>query len=63
MSKCHTNIYFRLRFGLVNLINAYLSLKSNVVRWEYLFLNVCVIIELAIPNLIQIRFAIILKKM
>ena len=29
-----TNTYFRLRFGLVNLINAYLRLKDDVVYKE-----------------------------
>ena len=46
------NIYFRLRFGFMNTINAYLRLKIS--GWD--FSLKCALIEFAIPNQSLIYF-------
>ena len=51
------DIYFRLRFGLVNIINTYLMIRISLVSLGILSLK-CVLIEFAIPNLGLIYFYI-----
>ena len=51
------NIYFRLRFVLVNLIKTYLRLKNCVVL-KNMFSFKGVLIEFAIPNLSLIYFCV-----
>ena len=50
LTQIDSVIYFTLRFGLVNTINTYLSLRILAV-WGWLFSLKCELIEFAIPNL------------
>ena len=55
--KSVKNIYFGLRFGLLNTMNTYLRKRIHVV-WGGINSSKCVFIEFAIPNLYLIHFAI-----
>ena len=50
LTQIDSVIYFTLRFGLVNTINTYLSLRILAV-WGWFFSLKCELIEFAIPNL------------